>query len=67
MPQATATSAAKDVAIDGGIDPSRITGNRQAHCDTPAYADDSRVRRVEEAVKAHVADDTVADDAVGGK
>ncbi|CAN0450622.1 unnamed protein product, partial [Ascophyllum nodosum] len=26
----------------------------------------SRVRRVEEAVKAHVADDTVADDAVGG-
>ena len=64
MPQATATSAVKDVAIDGGSDPSRITDNSQAHSDTPADADDSGVRKVEEAVKAHVADDTVANDAV---
>ena len=33
--------------------------NRQAHSDTSADADDSGVPRVEEAVKAHVADDTV--------
>ena len=67
MPQATATSAVKDVAINGGIDPSRITDNRQAHSDTSADADDSGVPRVQEAVKAHVADDTVANDAVGGE